>query len=52
MAGGHVLGFRLKNARIEIDEADGFLMDLPKDQEFLDFHSANDAGEALAKVEK
>ena len=51
-AGGHVLGFRLKNARIEIDDADGFLMDLPKNQEFLDFHSANDAGEALAKVEK
>jgi acetolactate decarboxylase len=51
-AGGHVLGFRLKNAKIEIDEADGFLMDLPKNKEFLDFHLANDAGEALAKVEK
>ena len=35
-----------------IDEEDGFLMELPKNKEFLDFHLASDAGEALHKVEQ
>ena len=51
-AGGHVLDLRLSSAKIEIDEEDGFLMELPRNKEFLDFHLASDSGEALAKVEK
>jgi len=50
--GGHVIDLRLKNAKIEIDEEDGFLMELPKNKEFLDFHLGGDSGEALAQVEK
>ena len=50
--GGHVLDFRLSNAKIEIDEADGFLMEFPKNKEFLDFHLGGNSGEALAQVEK
>lgn len=51
-AGGHALDLRLKNAKIEIDEEDGFLMELPKNKEFLDFHLGGNSGEALAQVEK
>ncbi len=51
-AGGHVLSFRLNNSRIEIDEENGFLMELPRNREFLNFHLENDSGEALAEVEK
>jgi acetolactate decarboxylase len=51
-AGGHVLDFRLSNAKIEIDEADGFLMEFPKNKEFLKFRFEADAKAAIQKIEK
>ena len=51
-AGGHVLGLQLTKASVELDEGDGFLMELPKNKEFLKFRFEDDPGKALAKIEK
>jgi len=50
--GGHVLDFRIEGARIEVDEAKGLLLETPRKDEFLKYHSGVDSREDLAKVEK
>lgn len=51
-AGGHVLDFQTGAALIKVDNVRNFLMELPENKEFLEFHSGIDSSQAIAKVEK
>ena len=50
--GGHVLDFQVEGPHIQIDKSHGFLMELPKNEEFLKFHFEADTQEAIRKIEK
>lgn len=50
-AGGHLLGFNLKNASIKVDSLSEFEMELPESEEFYQADLTEDQQAALAKVE-
>jgi acetolactate decarboxylase len=51
-AGGHVLEFRTKSVKIEIDYISSFQMTLPSSQEFYHLKSSGEEGKDLEKIEQ
>jgi acetolactate decarboxylase len=51
-SGGHLLEFRVQNAKIELDATAGFYMELPSSFEFYQLDLAKDKQDDLNKVEK
>jgi len=50
--GGHVLDLRAESPNIQIDKSRALSMELPGNEEFLKYHYAADAKEAIRKVEQ
>jgi acetolactate decarboxylase len=50
--GGHVLGFKLKDGTVEVDQLSDFRLLLPQDQEFMAADLSSGGDEAIHKVEK
>jgi acetolactate decarboxylase len=51
-AGGHLLEFRTKSVKIEVDYTSNFQMTLPRNQEFYDLKSSGEEGKDLEKIEQ
>lgn len=50
--GGHVLGFKLKDGTVEVDNLPHFRLILPQDKEFLEADLSERGDDAIHKVEK